>query len=330
MINTNTNHTQTSPKIDILMATYNGEKFLADQIDSIMKQSYQNIHLYIRDDDSQDNTANIIQQKIKAYPEKITLVPTDLRLGIIGNFSNLMEHSKAQYVMFADQDDIWLPEKIFKSFSKMHELELLHGEQSPLLVHTDLKVVDVNLEVMDSSFWNFTKLHPHNAQTLNRLLIQNVITGCTMMMNRKLVDLAMPIPREVMMHDWWVGLVASAFGAIGIVNEPTMLYRQHGKNQLGAKKEELLPMIRRFFVQPREHIQLITSLLGKQCKQASLLSQAYGEKMSTTQKDTVDAFCNLKDDNFLKKNYSIFKHGFYKNGWLRNMRMFLLLMFIKK
>lgn len=318
------------PRVDILMATYNGQQFLAEQIDSILKQTHSNIHLFIRDDGSQDKTCDIIKQKQFLYPGKITQVSSEERLGIIGNFSTLMAASQAKYVMFSDQDDIWLPEKIALTLDKMRELEAAYGMKGPLLVHTDLQVVDANLKVLDRSFWNYSKLLPKKNQSLNKLLMQNVITGCTMMMNRPLVDMSMPIPQGVMMHDWWIGLVAAAFGRIDIVNQPTILYRQHGKNQVGAKKEQLFSQLVRFFKQPKEHIRLITTFLAKQCRQATLFADAYKTKLSETQKRTVDSFSQLKNEYLFRKAYLIYKFGFFKNGWLRNMRLLLLLVFIKQ
>lgn len=316
-------------RVDILMATYNGQQFLSEQIDSILTQTHSNIHLYIRDDGSQDDTRKIIQEKKALYPTKITHVPAEVRLGIIGNFSALMEQSKAEYVMFSDQDDIWLPNKIAYTLSKLHSLEITHGTKCPLLVHTDLQVVDEKLKVLDLSFWNYSKLNPKRSHTLNKLLMQNVITGCTMMMNRALVDLSKPIPKEVMMHDWWIGLVAAAMGKVDTVNEPTILYRQHGKNQLGAKKERLFPLINRFLSQPKEHIKLITTLLNRQCKQATLFLNRYESSLNKNQQEMVQSFSQLHNKPFLQKIYHVCKYRFFKNGFLRNTRMLLLLMFQK-
>src|SRR2546423_15580504 len=99
-------------KVDILLATYNGEQFVAEQIDSILQQTYKDIHLFIRDDGSQDSTKAIIQSKQKQYPHKITIIPNHSRLGVVGNFSTLLEFSESFYVMFSDQDDVWLSNKV--------------------------------------------------------------------------------------------------------------------------------------------------------------------------------------------------------------------------
>ena len=145
--------------------------------------------------------------------------------------------------MFCDQDDVWFPDKIAVTLGKMQELEGRHGGERPLLVHTDMKVADGNLRVVADSLWRYQKSDPVRGEALNRLLVQNCATGCSMMINRALCDLALPIPAEAMMHDWWLVLVAAAFGTIGHCAEPTLLYRQHGANDVGAKKWSLADLV---------------------------------------------------------------------------------------
>jgi glycosyltransferase involved in cell wall biosynthesis len=223
-------------KIDVLMAVFNGEKYIRQQVESILNQTYKNIHLSIRDNCSEDRTREIVSELIIQYPNQITLLPSFQNVGIIGNFSALIDQAKADYIMLSDSDDVWLPEKIAKTMKKMEELEARYEAGTPLLVHTDLHVVNENLGIIHPSFWKYCYLNPKLPHTLSRQLIQNQITGCTLMINRALSDIAQPIPQEAIMHDWWLGICTAAFGKSDIVDEPTLLYRQHGKNETGAKR----------------------------------------------------------------------------------------------
>lgn len=220
--------------IDILMAVYNGGDFLAEQIESILGQSVGGWHLYICDDGSKDKSFRIASEYAEKYPDLITVSRNEVPTGsACGNFMGMLRKSSAEYVMFSDQDDFWLPDKIKLTLKKMRELEVMYPA-SPILVHTELEIVDRELNVTALAFTKFQGLDPRK-KSLNRLLCQNNITGCTVMMNRALADIIKDTPAEKMlMHDWWAGLAAAAFGQIGFVDTPTVKYRQHGGNQVGA------------------------------------------------------------------------------------------------
>jgi len=316
-------------RVEIIMATYNGQDFIEEQIDSIINQTHKNIHLFIRDDGSKDDTLKIINKKIAEYPDKITLINSNDRLGVIGNFSALLKEVSGDYIMFSDQDDVWLPQKIDATLKKMKTAEAMLKDNLPILVHTDLKVVDRNLDILNPSFWNYTRLAPKKGQFLHQLLMQGVVTGCTMMINKPLADLVYPIPNEVIMHDWWIALVAAAFGKIDHVNAPTMLYRQHGKNQVGAKKESFLRAIVQAVKQPSEHAKKAESILNRQQKQAHAFHSRFLNDLDIKQSQALKDFCQIKLDTPVKSISLVCKHGFYKHGLSRNIRLFLALGFLK-
>lgn len=220
--------------IDILLAAYNGEKYLSQQIDSILAQSDSEWHLYICDDGSDDRTYDIALDYARRYPERITAQKNEAPSGsACANFMGMLKRSRAEYVMFSDQDDFWQPDKIRLTLEKMKEMEQAYGD-CPLLVHTDMEIVDSELNRISPSFVRFQGLNP-KCDTLNRLLCQNNVTGCTVMMNRALAELVRDAPAaDMLMHDWWIALTATAFGRIGFVDKPLSKYRQHGGNQLGA------------------------------------------------------------------------------------------------
>lgn len=222
-------------KINILLATYNGEKYLNEQLDSLFSQTFQDFKIIIRDDQSTDNTLEIIKEYQVLYQNRIELLEDNLgNLKSSKSFMKLLEYSKAEYLMFCDQDDIWLPTKIEVSFNRLKELEQKDNTITPLLVFTDLKVVDEKLNTMHESFWKYQKLIPEISKYWKKLLAQNVVTGCTMIINKQAKDVCFPFELEMMIHDQWISVNVAKHGKIDYINEQTILYRQHGNNVAGA------------------------------------------------------------------------------------------------
>lgn len=221
--------------IAIVMATYNGEKYLEEQIQSIIDQSYLDWSIFIHDDGSTDNTNTIIDSYVEKYPTKIFRVNGKSCGCARNNFFFITENVEAEYYMYCDQDDIWLPDKIKKTYNRMKEIE---DKSIPTLVYTELSVVDNNMEMIAERMSSYQNLDCNN-NTLNRLLIQNVVTGCTMMINRSLRDIMIRYKdvQNIRMHDWWAALIASAVGKISYIDEPTILYRQHLGNSVGAQND---------------------------------------------------------------------------------------------
>lgn len=303
--------------IDILLSTYNGAEFLEQQLKSIFSQSYQDFRLIIRDDNSTDNTKLIIEYFKKKYPDRITVLENSQNIGVRKSFSKLLAYSESPYTMFADQDDFWLQDKVLKSLKKMKELEVSYGKKTPLLVHSDLIVVDKDLEEVCGSFWSFSGLEPKEGECLSRLLVQNDVTGCTMILNEALRHLVKSIPDEALMHDWWIALASSAFGYIGIIKEPLILYRQHGRNALGAQRYQFFRELRRKSTELSKP-QVRTDI------QASKFLEFFSSKMSHNQEALVHDYLALNKSSFLKQKYLILKHGFYKHGFYRNLHRIMI------
>jgi len=224
------------PSIDILLATYNGQEYLAEQIDSILAQSNQDWLLLVRDDGSNDNTVRIIEDYASRLPGRIKLVTDNgNRLGANLNFGKLLEYADTEYIMFSDQDDVWLPNKIELTLNAMKAAERIYPDK-PILIHTDLKVMDSQLNTIADSMWSYQKLFPEVGDDLNRIMAQNVVTGCTVMINRKARAVSTPIPREAVLYDWWIALNVCKHGKIVYLSIPSILYRQHSGNQVGAQR----------------------------------------------------------------------------------------------
>jgi glycosyltransferase involved in cell wall biosynthesis len=293
-----------------LLSTYNGALFVDEQIESILHQSHKNFHLLIRDDGSKDETPQKLLKWQEKHPEKITLF-LESNVGVIESFNKIYSHSKSPYLAFCDQDDIWHPKKLEKCLRLLQK-----NEQGPTLIHSDLTVVNHEKTVLDYSFWNYSYLsgEPKYA-TLNRLLVQNVVTGCTTLFNRPLAELAFPAPKEALMHDWWFALVAAQFGKLLAIQEPLMLYRQHANNTLGAKPFSILSapsmQFRRVLRAARHE--------KKKLDQAKLFLDRYQTHLDENTIQVLTDFANIKQFPVFQRIKILFKHRFFKIGWKRNL-----------
>jgi len=305
--------------IDILLATYNGDSYLDEQINSLLNQEFSDWRLLARDDCSNDGTAELLESYADRYSERVTVLPNHgSNLGPRGNFFELMQNADADYIMLCDQDDVWMPGKIARTLEKMRQMESEYGRDKPLLVHTDFKVVDENLNVLADSGWRYQKTDPYRGASINRLLVQNVATGCTVMINRALRDLALPAPPEAIMHDWWLALVAGTFGRIGYVSGPLLLYRQHSVNIVGAKSWGAVRFLKQVV-----SLEDVRSALLKTQRQASAFLERYKTTLTSQNRQIVQAFSQLGDKGFFGKRVCLLRYGFFHAGFLRKVGMFL-------
>lgn len=298
--------------IDILMAVYNGGDFLAEQIESILGQSVGGWHLYICDDGSKDKSFWIASEYAEKYPDVITVSRNEVPTGsACGNFMGMLRKSSAEYVMFSDQDDFWLPDKIKLTLKKMRELEVMYPA-SPILVHTELEIVDRELNVTALAFTKFQGLDPEK-KSLNRLLCQNNITGCTVMMNRALADIIKDTPAEKMlMHDWWAGLAAAAFGQIGFVDTPTVKYRQHGGNQLGAVNNRSVAgaaMIVKKRLRTKKRVSVTYA-------QANRFYEYYRPLLNEKSRTVLEKYMDIPFHSKLGRAARLVKYGFLKQNFM--------------
>lgn len=300
--------------VDILLATYNGERYLREQLDSIFCQTYKDWKIIIIDDCSVDKTCSIIMEYQKRYPNKIQFYRNNENSGNPAlNFFKLLEMSTSKYVMFCDQDDVWLSNKIDVTMDVMKELEE-KNRALPLLVHTDLKVVDSKLNVLSDSMFRYQKLNS-SAKTLRELIVQNNVTGCTVMLNQKLASMCCDIPSNVIMHDWWVALIAVAFGRIGLVNESTILYRQHESNRVGSKDvASFLFLFSKFLHSSKVKSSMVATY--SQCE--AFLNRYFGD-LSLKQKNILKNYLAVACGNKIKRIYRLCVGGFLKYGLARKL-----------
>ncbi|AJY77606.1 hypothetical protein VN24_08445 [Paenibacillus beijingensis] len=317
----NSNHI--NPTIDILLSTYNGGEYLQQQLDSILNQTYDNWKVLIRDDGSTDETLRIIESYSSTYPKKFKFVDTgSVRLGASQSFAGLMEYSDSDYIMFCDQDDVWLPKKVEQAYQKMKQTE--SNQDQPVLIHTDLTVVNENLELISDSYWDYQRLNI-NSVRLEQMLVQNHVTGCTVLINKALKNHCLPIPVDAMMHDWWIALIAGVFGKIEGISESSILYRQHSKNHIGAKKYTNLSLLLKL-----ASLKDRNQIFQRTIKQANALLKNYHKKLSSAHKQILYDYVNISKQNWFLRMKIAFRYEFFKIGFWPKVSTAFHLLILKR
>jgi hypothetical protein len=298
--------------VDILCATFNGGEFLRDFLQSLETQSHADWRLWVRDDGSSDDTAGIVRARAgeNSRIRLACVAGAGERLGAARSFAWLLEQlpRDATHVMFADQDDVWRPQKIERTLSAMRAAESELGAPTPLLVHTDLAVTDTALTELHPSFWTYSRVHPEPA-TLRRLIAHNVTTGATIMMNRALTDLVGSPPAEMVMHDWWCACVAAAFGRVIAVNESTVLYRQHGANAVGARDQRLsLAGVPGAILARRGTTAEFRRGLDQTATQARGFLARYGDALSDADRRFLEAYGQIPQRGFMRRKIDLLRY----------------------
>lgn len=321
--------TRAEPCVDILMSVYNGIPYVEEQIRSLQAQTHADWRLWVRDDGSTDETVRTLEG-LATDDSRIRVLPADgKRLGAAGGFAYLLENAppSAEYLMFCDADDVWRPGKIEATLEAMLTAESERGsrdERPPVLVHTDLAVVDGALELIAESFWDYEHIVPQPAR-LNRLLVHNSVTGCTVMINAALRHLAGQVPSAAVMHDWWLALVACCFGQIVSVTEATILYRQHGRNDTGARPYESpftrIPSKLKGF---SEKTDVVQASIRRTAVQAAAFLERFGEMLKPDQRQLISDFSGVPDCGPVARKYRLLRLGTFGSGWQRRARYILL------
>ncbi len=303
-------------KVAVLLASYNGEQYIREQIDSLLAQTYQDFILLIRDDQSADSTYSIEKEYEKKKAGQIKVFRRDE--GTAGSKYNFWElcrlalQTDAAYFMFCDQDDVWNRDKIECTLNRMTRTECEKGNV-PILVHTDLRVTDRELNILSDSFISYRALKPQ-CTSINRLLVQNNVTGCTMMANRALMEKAVRISDtyvdRIALHDWWFAVTASLFGEISFIDAPTVRYRQHGDNVVGATKVNTISF-------------LISRLMGKNHvretlqlseRQAGVIVECFGPELDLKKREYIKIFSELMSRKKAVRIYYLLKYKILKQG----------------
>ena len=288
-------------KIHILLSTYNGEQFLAEQIQSIQNQTVQDWKLLIRDDGSRDRTREIIQEFV-AQDSRIHWINENesKNLGVIKSFHNLAQFEEADVYFFSDQDDVWLPQKLELSLAEARK----YPAEMPLMVYMDLTVVNQDLEVLSSSMIRSQSGHANTE--LVQELTENTVTGGVAMINHALIQLWNQT-EDILMHDWYLALLATAFGKLVYIDQPGELYRQHEHNVLGARTWS--KRIKKW-LRPSLLFRMYWDLIKKSQQQAAFLLDM---PLSAEKRELVAAYVTILDQPMHERWQILRQYGLRKN-----------------
>lgn len=296
----------TSTRVDILLATHNGGPWIGHQIESIIAQTHGEWRLLVSDDCSSDDTLDIIRD-YETKDARIEIVSTRRRGSPVANFLSLLRYSEAEFSLLCDQDDHWEPNKI----ERLMEVLPPAGASAPALVASDASVVDDQLNLVAASFLKSSRICAKGG-AFNKVLVQNPVLGCTSAFNRPLREIVTRIQldtRQIIMHDWWLALVASAFGNLALLPDKLVRYRQHRMNQVGA------------FQYSAKNL-LAASARGRQktaliLRQADYLNDCYGAEMPPSSRQALDSFIAAFKAPALWRPYMLARGGYVKSGVLR-------------
>ncbi len=313
-----------APVLTILMATYNGAEYLERQLESILGQSYPSWELIIRDDQSGDDTLQIIN----SYLEK------DSRIKLINygsahgsacrNFSALFDWAYANdksYLLFADQDDIWLPHKLERSLAAMIKHENAYPADFPLLCYSNLSFIDAHDQQIEA------RLPLPKELKLEVLINENYAWGCTLILNQAAVQKIKHIPTDAVNHDYYVALVVSAFGKNLLIDEDLILYRQHEKNVSGnVDKMSFMSRFNRYF---RDTEYMLKPLIDNYHLVQTFFNQHHTE-INDQQRVMISDFLDKYQRSFPALFIAMWKHQIFKIGLGKNVVYFYTLYLLRK
>lgn len=296
------------PAVNILMATYNGQEHLREQIASIQRQTCREWVLYISDDRSTDSTPEILAEAA-AGDSRIRILPSPEAGGCAAsNFLSAIRLVPPGPLMLSDQDDVWFDDKIEVSLAAMDAEREPNGARTPLLVHTDAQVTDDDLRPLHASFKRFSEvldLHP----CLEHALVENSVTGNSCLLSPELVELVKRTdPRtRLIMHDWWIYLVAAGFGRVIYLDAATLAYRQHEANAVGARAGARTPVPSLMAEAMRR--------AGASVEQARSLLETYETLLAPAVRDEIALYANITEVPRLRRGARLSAVGIRKSRW---------------
>ena len=275
-------------RISVAMAVYNGEAYLKQQLDSLLQQQYPATEIIILDDCSTDDSANIIQQFVSPNIP-IHYYKNEVNKGPLYTFRKLVSYCTGDYIAFCDQDDIWLPNKLDIC---MQQMQLL-PTQLPAVVFTDLSLINNNNQIIQASFWKYYGIYPQQTSFAN-VLFNNVITGCSTLINKAMAQEINRMPDEAILHDHWIALIAYSFGQFYSLDTPTVLYRAHNNSVTQKAK---LSLQSRFFNTVKSNPDFL-----KHIQQARAFKQLYNNRLKPQQQQTLRYFTGLARIPFMQNH----------------------------
>lgn len=286
-------------KVLVLMSTYNGEKYIEEQLNSLLSQTYKEIDILIRDDGSVDRTVDIIGNYINRNKDRIALIKGE-NIGVVNSFFTLIDWAKSTYSYFAfcDQDDYWEKNKIEEAIKKINKL----NKNFPTMYCSNKKIVDSSLNIIKKQ--KNIKIEP----SFNNAIVENIATGCTILINKNLLEI-LKIKKnteKIIMHDWWIYLVATAFGKVIFDNNAYILYRQHANNVVGSST---------FIKRIKNHI--FDRNKTKLRNQAIEFYETYKLLLEEEKKKKIEKF--IQYNTVFQKIIFLIKREYYRQSFLDNI-----------
>ncbi|BCW36375.1 glycosyl transferase [Arthrobacter sp. StoSoilA2] len=307
-------------RVEVLLATRDSGQFLGELLDSLVCQSFRDFHLVVSDDCSRDNTLAILEEAAPRFAHPLRIIRRTAPSGsAAANFAGMLALAQADYVFLADHDDVWLPEKIARGLARMRALEAEEGRETPILLHGDLTPVDAALQVITPSFWAFKAIAPSYGARLNTALMHPTVTGCTVVMNRALVARTGIIPPGAVMHDWWINLVAAAFGRVAWDPDPQILYRIHGGNASNPQPTTLTRALSQWrnLANSRHWIRL-------RLAQGQAFLNTYRDELPAGSRRVLEAFADIPSAGPISRRRRLIAGGFRSPDLWRNAATLLL------
>ncbi|GAA5436426.1 glycosyltransferase family 2 protein [Deinococcus aquaticus] len=304
----------------VIMATYNAKPYIVEQIDSILCQ-IGNSRLVIHDDGSTDGTDKILLEYSKA-DHRVEIIQSPPTGGAKENFCYLMGQVDCEYLFFADQDDIWQPNKFSVIMNEIRKSESQYGKDMPILVHTDAILIDGTGNLISDSMWKYQKMSKKWSQRLGLLMTQNIVTGCTMAINQSLMKLVATIPDGAEMHDSWIALVCCKYGKIISLEEPLTRYRQHSKNVVGTQKnsayyyaDRVQKMIKDYSLKGRAY--------NEDSRKRYIQAKEFCDVYSLNGDTKVSSFYMMSDMSYIPRIFTILKYGYFRSDVISNLSWIL-------
>lgn len=302
--------------VHIVMASYNGERYLGEQMDSLLSQSYPGITVEVCDDGSTDGTCDIVK-RYAARDGRVSLHRNAANQGYVKNFLEGMRRSTADYIMLCDQDDVWDRDKVEVTLRAMKQEEERCGE-TPTLIFTDAMNYDSDSGTELGRFHKNSHLNTKKVDTAH-LFMENKIIGCTVMVNRAVIPYLSEIPDGIRVHDWWLALICSHFGQIAYVDRPTLKYRQHGDNMIGGDT------FGGYVGSRLSGIARQRAVLESSYRQGAAFLAMFGDRMTAGQQEIAGKFSDMAGYGWCMRRWNMMKYGFVKSGIVRNIGLFLVI-----
>lgn len=307
-------------RCDVILAVWNGARYLSAMLDSLLSQTTRDFNILARDDGSRDGSLAILENYKPRFDGRLRVIAGEPSGSATANFAILMRETKADYVLFADQDDVWKPEKVELSLRSLKEAEAKYGRSTPIYFATDITVVNEDLQVISASYWKWKRLRPSMMSSLSQSLICVPIQGMASGINRALLDLANPVAEKAISHDWWTQLIAAAMGKVICDPTSTALYRVHGGNASIPKQVGVVPYLKLGL-----DASFLRRGLGRRIEQANALADALAGRMPPDQMKIIRRFTKLQSQGFVRRRWTLISGNYLYHDLVRSVATFVLM-----